>query len=441
MAFLEKQLRRLESEDWVVVFEEDLSGLPEPTDEETNAEAKTTRPRKKEEFYPTLITQEDYILIWNQFQVTDVFLALIQSFVSDVSNQSMSSQKEYSDILRLFSIAHHTSLIFLRGLHILPKDYTRLRESIASTLILITKTLCQQISQAFNSYPILTLQHQDHITTLQTELDAFVMRQVQHLTKIQGDEVWLHLCSLPFDYLSLSTKIDVGRLLCDLVANCLSESRKISYSCLCSLMDAIVAHFLSKNLTSSPASSNLSSSWAGTNLNMLRKLYDCCFLHPETPISVHIRARDSIIQVTLAFPHWLSSLLPWIRDDFSKLDWNMLVLLLLQMPVEAYEIKSQELSLLLDILKDQDSPLKSRFGMMFLERLNWDYKTNSFQELFLPRQLHRSVAIEMVNLYLDKCHSKDQASLLASVSQKATSTLEKLGITQGDDYKFEVWIW
>lgn len=79
--------------------------------------------------------------------------------------------------------------------------------------------------------------------------------------------------------------------------------------------------------------------------------------------------------------------------------------------------------------------------MMFLERLNWDYKTNSYQELFLPKHLHRSVAIEMVNLYLDKCHSRDQASVLTSVTQKASLTLEKLGFTQGNEYVFEDWIW
>ena len=439
IAFLEEQLRKLESLDWIVVHEDEIP--PE--------QGMARRSKSNLDLHSTILFQEDYLSIASQFQLKDMIHSLVRhslgqgalSHSQEVLHSLSDSESE--QFLKLFSVCHHLSLILIRGIHVVPASFSTFLQYLANTIVFLSDTLCQEISSSLGADSSLHTTHiswQGHHTTVQVEVDGFVSRVFEHMIKIIGRPVWKAISYLPFSFLSADAKIHVAEVMGDFVNN--------SFDRLVTSEQGFALDTLVNLLSCQPmrmdfaAASIQELSWESIASELLKCLFTQTFLNRQLDLETRERGLLNMVRICTNQPELISLLILWTRDEFQMLEFPSIFDLFSRLPLSTFATKMPDLALLQGMLRDPDGSPKVRLAMYILERLNWGHRQDGSGSLFLPRHMHRSMAMVLANLYLDRMQQPREDSVVASVtSAVAQMALDKLGLATIDEYKFDTWIW
>jgi hypothetical protein len=436
ITFLENQLRKLEEQDWVVVFEEDV---PLEDNQKRDSESK----RNKDSLHATLLSERDYSSLIIQFQLSEFFSFVISHF----SKLIESGQDTSGSLLRLFSTTHHLTLILLRGIHILPRKYENVFEHLASTLIFVLETLNQHIikwtSQQSN-LAALKIIVEGHHTTVTAEWNGLVARTYEHFIKIRNRNVWKALPLFPIKNLSISTKNMILKNILGELSRFDEKPESFSEKDLNYLIES--SSLLLQSQSSILPDSGKGLEWKLLCKRALRKVFSLEFLPRPFGFS-ELVSLNSLHENCSRNPQWLSDIMQWIRDDWQHIQSKAIFEFVGKIPWTRFEVRQSDLLLLQGMIRDPQGSLKPRLAMYILNNLNWGYRLNSANqktnELFIPRHLHRSLAVFLINIYLDRNNQESELpSILSNMTSRvANKALDSMGRSGDSNYSFETWIW
>ena len=365
ITYLEEQLKRLERENWIVVYDKDL---PE--------DVASRRSNSRFNLISTVLLENDYLALLAQFKVTEIFKSHCQSF-------SAENETNESFPIRSLSIAHHIMLILIRGIYILPKDFIQLIRHlgymISSVATILGESLVKYKSIDGEIWFSDNLQ-----STVALEMDAFIERIFCRLVQIREREIWEFVSLLPFDKCTISGKAKIGQVFLTFLQTFESHMKsQIGYICI-ALQNFILAPTCTKSIE------EVLEKWDLTILELVKCVYNFTFIDLDW--------HDAFIQIGQKFlkdilsekSDLLSSFLSWIRDDYDKIDRDEIKEFYSDLPWESLHLKSSDLVLIQSMLLDPENSIKAQIAMLVLEKLNWGYAKDS-ETLFLPRHIHREI--------------------------------------------------
>jgi len=314
----------------------------------------------------------------SQFRLKNVFETLCFTF----------SQDSEKSLLQLISVAHHICLIFVRGIHVLPKDYVDLIRHLGDHIAFVASTLGEYLAKYVEGGATLLVSNQVQSSAV-IEFDAFIERLFLRLVGIKNKPVWETISKLPFDKCTLTGKIRLSESLVTLLSGDISKIvSEVSYVC-----KVVQNLFL---VDCRPTHTSMTSAlidWDSFSPELLRCIYHLTFVNLDTRLKFSIYGTACMLDISRHKPELISCILNWIRDDIHLLDLPSIKDLCTRLPWINFRAKKSDLMLLQGMLREPENNPKAQIAMSVLESLNWNYSAEGNLGLFIPRYLHREIGI------------------------------------------------
>lgn len=367
IAFLEEQLQKLEREDWIVVHEDDL---PDDVTFKRSASHATLK--------SIILLESDYLGLVSQFRVKDVFETLCFKY----------SQENEKNPFKLISVAHHICLILIRGIHVVPKDYSEVIRHLGDHISYVAYSLGECLAR-FTDEGVDVLISDQLQSTVAVEFDAFVERLFLRLIGIKRKPVWETVSSLPFDKCTVSGKNRIADSLAIFFHN------NICYSEVIYICRMVRNLFLAESVFSTTSNSDIDR--GSSTHEIVKCIYKFTFVKEETRSAFANFGHKCIYDISCSNNDILSHILGWIRDDSNVLELMDIQEFCSKLPWGNLRAKKTDLLLLQSMLRDPESTLKAQIAMLVLESLNWGYSFDGHLSLYIPRYLHLEMG---KNIYL-----------------------------------------
>ncbi|TPX33744.1 hypothetical protein SmJEL517_g03478 [Synchytrium microbalum] len=459
---IRESLRKLEDSDWVVVDE---------------SEAHPDFPSRV--MGPIALTEEDYLVILDQFNISAIYQLMLQHYVSlykesrEVSQTSQNpapSTNNYNipPILQMFATIHQFLGMAMRAFTTFPPiQYPHVIKRIGQTLVGAARqtgealvALLDQMaydemysnSRSLDDIMVVS----GYMTSIQAEMDSFVVRTAKKLLGVGGVGVYQFLSSLPVDYCSTSARaVIIDGLLKEGWARyrttaASSRPTEVQHQLLALIGENQSERILSSSLIENPnesvhlltflcmlacangdglarrrVASAPTPQTAQLSIKVETAIFNTCYLDLEHRDVLSRTGRDLLGTMCTSSPELMSPLLILVRDNFGDLG-VMALNLFKTLPLKSWRPNVEDLDILQNMLKDPVGSKKFFFAKHVLGALNWGTEDPSDPagELAIPRTLHRFIALAISNIYLDRQSVRDaRPSVVAAASTAASATL------------------
>jgi hypothetical protein len=247
------------------------------------------------------------------------------------------------------------------------------------------------------------------------------------MVKIHGKSIWNSCSKLPFDSVTGPMLVKIGKEVISIMESndkSLLPEMKSVFDVILNIIIAFSTHH-----------------WAlHEGFEMATSLLKFIFrqiLYPANSFeNVQSHGIETLKTICRARSEFLSILLVWVQTEFSHLYIPNVFKLFENLDYSQFYAQSNDIVLLINFIKTDDSYTRAVLAMKILERLFWGYAEQG--EPLIARHLHRKLAIELINLHLDRMTQPDGSSVLKTV---ASVTMDTLGLGSSNGYDFETWLW
>ncbi|KAI8333589.1 hypothetical protein BC941DRAFT_516094 [Chlamydoabsidia padenii] len=323
--------------------------------------------------------EEDYINCLDQLDVPFVCAHFVDSiFQQDhpLDHASATHSAEFFDL--------SNSLIdaLLAGIRLASsKNYSNLK-----------KRLAQQISQASVTLTSELKKHNTWSEQCQPDGDDFIVHVVTGLLSVSDSDVWHFLPSLPFDIVSSQALWEITLKLLQItdyaepsnlrsaiknppVINSFLQQVKGSptqgvfmISCLTNVVTSISSG------VGKMSSSDTNNSLLGASLVAIiaHALFTIAFVDQDLNDIYYKDVRDNFGIICSAHPFVISLLLRWTCDHLAGME-NMALYLFRSLPLDRWEILTDDLTLLYQLLQQSEQSLWVTFAQYVIGQLNFGY--------------------------------------------------------------------
>ncbi|KAJ3196384.1 hypothetical protein HK101_009095 [Irineochytrium annulatum] len=451
---LKESLKKLQNLDWIVVDEGDVD-----IDKGERA---------------TIITEDDYLALLDQFNVLPVYGSFLQHCISKASGEQMSRDELSSALLKIFAVTSHLLTSLSRGLDLFTSNkHPRMIKRVAQLVGDMSKACADFLITNLNpwghdllegSFEIPIVASPRVTTTVQAELDACFFRALKVLFTNSRKHVWPFLSSLRFDFVSHRMKWRfIGNMITghtfsakgirnptftlnDLLAQFSDVSDGASN--ILTLLQGNAAesiHLLTfltniatcdRTIELSTPSDKFQSPQTQTAratgsfeiaVVVSRIIFFVSFLSVDYRDVLYKPARELLASICQMYPSTISFLLLWVRERFSDVS-SMAIYLFSDLPLSQWRPRTNDLGVVQSMLKDPASSPKFQLARFIIGQLNWGYMgLTGSEELFLPRSQHRFIALAIANICLDRQSVRESRSVIGSTTAFASSAIAKVG--------------
>ncbi|TPX40732.1 hypothetical protein SeLEV6574_g06442, partial [Synchytrium endobioticum] len=484
-----ESLKKLEDSDWVVIDESEAH---------PNNGSRTVG--------PIALTEEDYLVLLDQFNFYAVYQLLLQhhinvntmygsSSVSDPMEAGFSTSTQLPNpIIKMFASIHVLSNILMRAFSTFPvSQYSHVIKRIGQILVNTSKqtgdalvSLLAQYEEMYGNSRVADdiIIVKGYTTSIQSEMDSFMIRIVKRLLAVGGIGVYQFLSSLPVDYCSASARViivngvlkdswsrprtgssnssakttDAQQQLLALMGESSAPEQILSSSLLHNPNESV--HLLTFLTTLALATGDglrrrvHSVQTATLTMIVQNAIFSTCYLDVENREALSRTGRDLLGTLCSSRPELMSPLLVLVRNHFGEVGGTGLSLFK-TLPLKMWRPNVEDLDILQSMLKDPVGSRKFFFAKYVLGALNWGVEdpSNPASELAIPRTLHRFIALAISNIYLDRQSVRDaRSSVMAAASTAASAAVRGVAtvapvpssitsLTTNYDAEFAEWTW
>lgn len=427
-----------------------------------------------------VLSEDDYLVILDQFNVPAFFDRLVTEHLLRSKDADSVPLNRTADrfLLRLFAVSNDLLRTLTCALSIFPlQQFPNLIKRVAQIISQVSRILGSQISEDHGGRQSETmLSMGNHKTSVQVELDIFIVRTLRYFMALPGLGVWHFLTAIPFHVASVNA---LWKIFCDILsvdsilpfsAEAFTEQLPPTKSLARMILsNQVEGEFLLACLTKmatpvDPSALAADQSELATCLavGVAHVLFDIAYLDVELREQFYKSVRDSFSNICGAHPIVMSMLLRWVVSNFSAIG-QMGLYLFRALPLEKWPVTTDDLKLLHDLLcRGQLTSPESQLARFIIEHINWGFRSDNelgderkvdTQQpwrqrpvLFLTFEVHQEMAFLITDLCrrLQPAHDGERSNhYVAAVTSAVNNYVPIGGGVLNDQAKREFldWCW
>ncbi|XP_014679500.1 PREDICTED: ectopic P granules protein 5 homolog [Priapulus caudatus] len=380
-----------------------------------------------------LLAESDLILLLSQLQLNDVFRFALRVTPGGAGGggDDAYDPAEMSEaaMLGLFALGTCVVAILSRGLESFQQTrYRQLNKRIGWMLCETVQYICDHWSNYRRARPADTM---TMLPRLCTEFDSFFCKATSSLFSAKRFGAWQFIAEMSFVCVSADT---MWRLLL-MLHTCSGAHHQVELPAgnpqeiMWKLQDGDTVQQLIDNLQAMPqqeaiflltALSNMAASRDDGERQLIEVIvaliYEASFIDQVTRDFCSKSGRDLLSSIAERHPFTISFLLG--RVNTSMLRVGMMSLYLFhEIPLSLWQPTVDDVQLVRDwLLKGELASAESQLARLLLTGMNWGV-TDTGEELFLPLDLHREVAVMVTEAYIKVIPESKGGLLYYSIQQ------------------------
>ncbi|RUS23381.1 hypothetical protein BC937DRAFT_93325 [Endogone sp. FLAS-F59071] len=409
-----------------------------------------------------VLSEDDYLVILDQFNIPAFFDRLVTEHLLRFKDADSVSPNRAADrfLLRLFAVSNDLLRTLTCALSIFPREqFPNLIKRVAQIVSQVSRILGSQISEDGGKRSETMLSVGNHKTSVQVELDIFIVRTLRYFMALPGLGVWHFLTAVPFHVASVNA---LWKIFCDILgvdsitpfsAEAFTEQLPSTKSLIHVISsNQVEGEFLLACLTKMATPINPSVVAADQSelatclaVGVAHVLFDIAYLDVDLREQFYKSVRDSFSNICGAHPIVMSMLLRWVMSNFSAIG-QMGLYLFRALPLEKWPVATDDLKLLHDLLcRGQLTSPESQFARFVTEHINWGFrsdnglgderKVDSQQPwrqrpvLFLTFEVHQEMALLITDLCrrLQPAHDGERSNHYVATITSAVSNYVPIG--------------
>ncbi|XP_069970328.1 ectopic P granules protein 5 homolog isoform X2 [Penaeus vannamei] len=403
-----------------------------------------------------MFTENDVVQLLNQVPFKEIFQHMLMIEDVDGSLQYDVSRTSHHGLMKLFAFATILINLFCKGLSTFSMMRYRgatkricrlLRHTVEyvtdhwQNFLLLYQSSPQQISD-MNQASI-------HWTSLQVEYDQLFEKAVHSIISSPRSGAWQFLAVIPYRSVSLSRlwkivyQIHVGWSEESIENSEKLSAEKASYSDWAELVshsdtrgqfhDRLVKIEENEALYLLTALANMAVERESTESHfvevIVNNIFEATFVNEGTREALSRIGRDLLSSVASNHPISVSYLLTTTQEKISSVG-NMALYLFRALPLELWEPSADDITCVSHwLLFTPVASIENQLARIVLSKLNWGENAYGIQ-LFLPPELHRRVALTVLEAHLKVSREMRQGSLLTEGVKQVTSVMYAPSVEQ-----------
>ncbi|XP_066590073.1 ectopic P granules protein 5 homolog isoform X2 [Prorops nasuta] len=393
--------------------------------------------------------ESDLISLLHQIPLNKLFEHAL--FIQRQNDKYEQEKKAITDhhMLRVFAFSTALVRILKQGLK--TYDSPRYRQ-LAKRLSALIRDIVQYASDQWEIFDKSQVFEESKLLKLQLEYDCFFLRATMCIFSSRRLGAWQYLAAIPYHIISSDALWQIFYTLhTDTSA---VETMATNVSPL-NWMEELTCSRLSKQfedkLCKMPGDESYFLLTTFANMAMARGLEDydfirattldlfqIGFLSEKTQESCSKDARSLLSNLTSKYPMLLSDILLKLRDNFGSVG-KLSLYLFTELRMDKWIPQDQDITILSTWLHNNSlTSTENHLARLVLNNLNWSFDDDE-QQLFLSIQLHRRVALLIVELVMKFVPDMpaQNASLLAEGVKQVSSMVRP----QNNEHAFSMWAW
>ncbi|XP_043590253.1 ectopic P granules protein 5 homolog isoform X3 [Bombus pyrosoma] len=392
--------------------------------------------------------ESDLISLLNQIPFTKVFE---QVLCIQYKNHVYYQNKTYVTHYHLFRMfAFFTTVIRLLKQGLKTYDSPRYRQ-LTKRLSALIRDIVQYASDQWEEFDKNQNTHASVLIKLQLEFDCFFLKAVLCIFSSRRLGAWQYLASMPYHVISSNNLWQIFYILhTDCTQVDMHITNKYIHDWINELNTSQLRAKFEEKLSSMPGDesyfllttfANMALARADKDYDFVRTttidLFQIGFLSEKTQDSCSKDARSLLSNLTNKYPSLLSDILLKLRDNFVSAG-KLSLYLFADLKLHKWVPHEKDIVILSTWLKQYSlTSTENQLARLILTNLNWRF--NESGNLYLPIDLHRRVALLIVELTMKYVpdSSVQNASLLVE-GVKQVSTMIR---PQTAEHIFSLWAW
>ncbi|XP_016841839.1 ectopic P granules protein 5 homolog isoform X2 [Nasonia vitripennis] len=395
------------------------------------------------------LSESDLISLLHQIPLDKLFeqALYIEQDSNEDYRQDRSSITEYH-MLRIFAFSTVIVRLLKKGLK--TYDSPRYRQ-LAKRLSALIRDVVQYASDLWESFDKNQATDPSMIVRLQTEYDCFFLRATLCIFSSRRLGAWQYLAAIPYRIVSLSTLWQIFDILhIDSVPNDLLNPDAVAEWEI-ELNSPTLRKQFEEKLSNLPGDESYFLLTTFANMAMARSnqdyefvrattidLFQIGFLSAKTQDSCSKDARSLLSNLTSKYPSLLSDIISKLKDNFVSVG-KLSLYLFTELSITRWVPKDEDFRILSSWL--HQFPLystESHLARLIISHLNWGF--DNFENLYLPLDLHRRVALLIVELSL-KYVPENTPAQTASILTEGVKQVSSMVRPQSNEQAFSIWAW
>ncbi|XP_058795354.1 ectopic P granules protein 5 homolog isoform X2 [Phymastichus coffea] len=398
------------------------------------------------------LSESDLISLLHQIPLDKLFeqVLYIEHDNNEDYRQDRTSITEHH-MLRIFAFSTVIVRLLKKGLK--TYDSPRYRQ-LAKRLSALIRDVVQYASDLWESFDKTQIPDSSMLTRLQTEYDCFFLRATLCIFSSRRLGAWQYLAAIPYRIVSLSTLWQIFYILhtdsspSDLInPDTVTEFSEWEME----LNSPILRKQFEEKLSNLPGDESYFLLTTFANMSMARNtqdyefvrattidLFQIGFLSSKTQDTCSKDARSLLSNITSKYPSLLSDIITKLKDNFVSVG-KLSLYLFTELSINRWIPKDEDFKILSVWLHQFPLPsTESHLARLIISHLNWGFDT--FENLYLPLDLHRRVALLIVDLamkYVPENTPAQSASLISEGVKQVSSIVRP----QSNEQAFAVWAW
>ncbi|XP_063611379.1 ectopic P granules protein 5 homolog [Penaeus indicus] len=385
----------------------------------------------------------------NQVPFKDIFQHMLMIEDVDGSLQYDVSRTSHHGLMKLFACATVLINLFCKGL----STYSMMRYRGATKRICrLLRHTVEYVTDHWQNFLLLYQsspqqisdmnQASTHWTSLQVEYDQLFEKAVHSIISSPRSGAWQFLAVIPYRSVSLSRlwkivyQIHVGWSEESVQNSEKLSAEKASYSDWADLVshsdtrgqfhDRLMKIEENEALYLLTALANMAVERESTESHfvevIVNNIFEATFVNEGTREALSRIGRDLLSSVASNHPISVSYLLTTTQEKISSVG-NMALYLFRALPLELWEPSPDDITCVSHwLLFTPVASVENQLARIVLSKLNWGENTFGMQ-LFLPLELHRRVALTVLEAHLKVSREMRQGSLLTEGVKQVTSVM------------------
>ncbi|XP_047502036.1 ectopic P granules protein 5 homolog [Penaeus chinensis] len=396
-----------------------------------------------------MFTENDVVQLLNQVPFKDIFQHMLMIEDVDGSLQYDVSRTSHHGLMKLFACATVLINLFCKGL----STYSMMRYRGATKRICrLLRHTVEYVTDHWQNFLLLYQsspqqisdinQASTHWTSLQVEYDQLFEKAVHSIISSPRSGAWQFLAVIPYRSVSLLRlwkivyQIHVGWSEESVQNSEKLSAENASYSDWADLVshsdtrgqfhDRLMKIEENEALYLLTALANMAVERESTESHfvevIVNNIFEATFVNEGTREALSRIGRDLLSTVASNHPISVSYLLTTTQEKISSVG-NMALYLFRALPLELWEPSPDDITCVSHwLLFTPVASVENQLARIVLSKLNWGENTFGMQ-LFLPLELHRRVALTVLEAHLKVSREMRQGSLLTEGVKQVTSVM------------------
>ncbi|XP_011351380.2 ectopic P granules protein 5 homolog isoform X3 [Ooceraea biroi] len=394
------------------------------------------------------IFESDLIYLLHQIPLDRLFQQVL--FIQCQNDKYQQEENAITDhhMLRLF--AFYTMLLRLLRKGLKTYDSPRYRQ-LAKRLSALIRDIVQYASDQWEAFDRNQVTDESMLLKLQIEYDCFFLRAILCIFSSRRLGAWQYLAAIPYHIVSSATLWRIFYILhTDSVPSDVTAS-DMSTSDWEAELNCTELHIqFEEKLGNLPGDESYFLLTTFANMAMARghqdydfvrtttiDLFQIGFLSEKTQESCSKDARSLLSNLTSKYPTLLSDILQKLKDNFVSVG-KLSLYLFTELKIEMWVPQQQDIIVLSTWLHQHPlNSSESHLARLVLTHLDWGLDAND--NLYLPIELHRRVALLIVELMMK--YVPDTPVQTASLLAEGVKQVSSIVRPQNSEQAFCLWAW